>query len=399
VTVRIDTVIYNRRNLASHRSAAVAVAAGVPAAMFGRPERMFRFADDDALLRGLTALRGLGWPEDTTQTIAQFVVPRPQVPAERAGIVRVGDVYYENAEALGGNAVFHNLAAHADVINSAAFEALARDTVASRWQFDDWDALALALQGWVPDQPYTQALAAHRIARLAESVAAQYNPVPTIARAALDSAFGNCGATAKNLIGRIQDLGGTVEMLAEEEGLLGDEGAATLLALLQAQHQDRVLINIGNPVIHEFVLERAPDGTFVLQQGYQGGYDALWWAELGHGRSVLAGGDVPKMTVFRQDYGGSRQVDMATLRRNLTAFMKAPGLRSECARTAWQLLPFRYLHEFQDDGDPTWNVRVWAVRTPQTVIGALAARHVVDPGYNSWLTTAVLQEANGNLQH
>ncbi|WBB50330.1 hypothetical protein O3597_07690 [Verrucosispora sp. WMMA2044] len=213
----------------------------------------------------------------------------------------------------------------------------------------------------------------------------------TFSRFQFDNFFGACGPTAKYLVGRIQDLGGHVELLAEEKGLYGANGAAKLTQLVQATYPNPVLINVVNDAIHEFVLERATDGTAALFQGYLGAYDAFWWAEFDRSHVSLSGNELSTLRDLRTTYGGGRAVPLPTLLANLGTFMQVDQLRN--AGIAWRALPFLPRERFNDDGLPSFDVKVWQITQPQAVLSALRARQIIDQQFASWLCLAVLKEA------
>ncbi|MBQ1023841.1 hypothetical protein [Micromonospora sp. C95] len=397
MTVQVGSLVYREKNLPQHAAAVQAVSAGIPALLFGSSTKLWKFVDADALVKALAVLLQAKWVGGLAATpgavALNYAAPSG---AEKPGTVRIGRgqavVEYSALLDLQQAEVYQALVQGAAWLGSPGFAALAADTVAERWRFADWSEVATALQGWVPGTAYPQQLTAHRVIRRPESVLAWYDPVhTTFSRSQFRNFFGACGPTAKYLIGRVQDLGGQVELVAEEKGLYGTNGAAKLTQLVQANYPNPVLINVVNDAIHEFVLERATDGTAALFQGYIGAYDALWWAEFDRGEVTIGGNELSTLRNLRTTYGGGRAVPLPTLLANLCTFMEVDQLRN--AGIAWRALPFLPQQHFNDDGLPCFDVRVWQVTQPQAVLNALRVRHVIDQQFTSWLSLAVLREA------
>ncbi|MFY1692068.1 hypothetical protein [Plantactinospora sp. WMMB782] len=397
MTVKVGSLVYRARNLPQHAAAVGAVSAGIPPLLFGSSTKLWKFVDADALVKALAVLQQANWTGGSAvppnAVALNYTVPSG---VEKAGTVRIGRgqaaIEYSSLLDLQQTEVYQALVQGAAWLGSPGFAALAADTVAERWRFATWGEVDTALQGWVPGTPYPQQLTTHRVARHPESVLTWYDPVNMkFAGSEFRNFFGACGSTAKYLIGRVQDLGGQVELVAEESGLYGTDGAATLTQLVQADYPGPVLINVVNHAIHEFVLERATDGTAALFQGYLGAYDALWWAELKRAEVTVSGNELSTLQNLRTTYGGGRAVPLPTLLTNLGTFMKVDQLRN--AGIAWRALPFLPQQHFNDDGLPSFDVKVWQVTQPQAVLNALRGRQVIDQQFTSWLSLAVLKEA------
>ncbi|MDG4809324.1 hypothetical protein O7634_21475 [Micromonospora sp. WMMD1120] len=397
MTVQVGSLIYRASNLPQHAAAVGAVSDGIPAMLFGSLTKLWKFVDADALVKALAVLRQANWTGAlATAPSALSVNHTAPSGAEKAGTVRIGRgqaaIEYPTLLALQQTEVYQALVQGAAWLGSPGFAALAADTVAERWRFTDWGEVDNALQGWVPGAPYSQQLTAHRVVRHPPSVLAWYDPATmTFGRSQFLNFFGACGPTAKYLLGRVQDLGGEVQLVAEEFRLSGPNGAAKLAQLVQADYPGPVLINVVNDAIHEFVLERATDGTAALFQGYIGAYDALWWAELNRAEVTVSGNELITLQNLRTTYGGGRAVPLPTLLTNLGTFMGVDQLRN--AGIAWRALPFLPKQNFNDDGLPCFDVRVWQVTDPQAVLNALRTRQIIDQQFTSWLSLAVLKEA------
>jgi len=397
MTVQVGSLVYRAKNLPQHAAAVAAVSAGMPAKLFGSSTKLWKFVDADAVVKALAVLHQAKWAGGSASAppvlALNYTAPSS---AEKAGTVRIGRAQavteYPTLLDLQQTEVYQALVQGAAWLGSPGFAALAADTVTEAWRFAAWGEVATALQGWVPGTPYPQQLMAHRVVRHPESVLAWYDPVnTTFGRSQFRNFFGACGATVKYLIGRMHDLGGQVEMVAEETRLYGTDGAATLAQIVQANYPGPVLINVVNDAIHEFVLERATDGTAALFQGYIGAYDALWWAALNRAEVTIGGDELSTMQNLRTTYGGGRAVPLPTLLANLGTFMEVDQLRN--GGIAWRALPFLPKQNFNDDGLPCFDVRVWQVTQPQTVLNALRVRQIINQQYTSWLSLAVLKEA------
>ncbi|MFF5219132.1 hypothetical protein [Micromonospora sp. NPDC000442] len=397
MTVQVGSLVYRARNLPQHAAAVGAVSAGIPAMLFGSSTKLWKFVDADAVAKALAVLQQANWAGGSaavpSAVALSYVAPSG---GEKAGTVRIGRgqavIEYSTLLDLQQTEVYQALVQGAAWLGSPGFAALAADTVAERWRFSSWSEIGTALKGWVPGTPYPQQLMAYRVVRRPESVLTWYDPVNmTFGRSQFRNFFGACGPTAKYLIGRIQDLGGQVELVAEESRLCGTNGAAALAQLVQADYPGPVLINVVNDAIHEFVLERATDGATALFQGYIGAYDALWWAELNQAEVTLSGNELSTMQNLRTTYGGGRAVPLPTLLANLGTFMEVDQLRN--AGIAWRALPFLPQQNLNDNGPPCFDVRVWQVTQPQAVLNALRGRQIINQQFTSWLSLAVLKEA------
>ena len=397
MTVQVGSLVYRARNLPQHAAAVRAVSAGIPAMLFGSSTRLWKFVDADAVVKALAVLEQAKWAGGSaappSAVALNYTAPSG---AEKAGTVRIGRghavVECSTLLELQQTELYQALVHGAVWLGSPGFAALAADTVAERWRFASWSEVDTALQGWVPGTAYPRQLMAHRVVRRPESVLAWYDPVNmTFGRSQFRNFFGACGPTAKYLLGRIQDLGGQVELVAEESRLSGTNGAATLTQLVQADYPGPVLINVVNDAIHEFVLERATDGTAALFQGYIGAYDALWWAQLNRAEVTVSGNELGTLQNLRTTYGGGRAVPLPSLLANLTTFMEVDQLRN--AGIAWRALPFLPQQNFNDDGLPCFDVRVWQVTQPQAVLNSLRVRQIINQQFTSWLSLAVLKEA------
>jgi hypothetical protein len=254
------------------------------------------------------------------------------------------------------------------------------DTVADRWRFANWTEVGVVLSHLTPQHP--------------QRVASTYDPVNmTFTRSVFDGFFGNCASATKHLIGRLEDLGGQLELARREPDVrAATQDGNTLKQILLDTYSQPVLVHVTNPIIHEFVIELGTNGNAVLQQGYDGAYDALWWADLKHGRLTLPPGSQKSELIGRRDqYGKGTSIPLSELLGALEAFMAINDLRH--AAKEWSSLPFLPLQKLVTEGVPSWDVRVWQVSNPATVVTALASRGVISPQWSGPLTTAVLTEA------
>ena len=275
--------------------------------------------------------------------------------------------------------------------------ALAADTF-SEWEFADWKTLRNVVTGWNGKLPYPYEFRPHRRPRRPKPVLTEYDPTArldkttvTLREKQYSNAWGTCGNTVEFLTARINDLGGDV-CLESEVVVAGASGGEQLKRILTAPVEVLVVINIINPLIHEFVIEKRPeDQTAVLQQGYLSAYYATWWARLEESRISLDGEARAKVVDMRDQYGGEQPIDLTAFADKLAAFLRAPTIDSDAAYKAWQTLPFHPLGRPNSAEMPSFTVRVWSVNAPEVVRLTVADRF---PGANAVrLTQVVMYEA------
>lgn len=317
----------------------------------------------------------------------------------RAGAVRVSDTVYTDAAGLAAAPELSALAAVADLIGDPRLRGLAADDF-SRWSFGDWDEVRRALDGWNGSRPYPSALSKHRAPRHPQSVRTEYNPTAPVNADNLitqekqfRNAWGVCGNTAEFFTARVQDLAGDV-CLEDEFSVQGSAGGARLRDVLTSHVDERTLINVINPLIHEFIIEKRPgDQAAVLQQGYLGAYYATWWAGVVAEHLFLQAESRERAAVVdrRDSHGQARPVDLAALGDALAALLAADRLDSGQAAAAWRKLPFHPEARPSSAEAPSFTVRIWSVHAPDKVLATVQER--LSGANKDWVTQLVMQEA------
>jgi hypothetical protein len=269
---------------------------------------------------------------------------------------------------------------------------------AAGYVFGSWDALATALGAWNGDGALPVAVRAARVAQRPNSVLEYWDPAVTVTKANLrdcehwiESIWGACGQTAEYLISRVHDLGGDVQL---ENTFRVEQGNGQVLAqYLLAPVARRTLINIGNNLIHEFVIEKRPsDQRAILQQGYLFTYNAIWWAGLTDDELLSAQpADQEALRDARAEYGPTRSINLNKLGTNLTRLLSAPMLNSQAAAAAWLDLPFHPKAAPNKAVAPSFEVREWSVNAPDTAREAIRDR--LGPTFDrEWISQLVMYE-------
>jgi len=354
--------------------------------------KLWSFANPTAFFKILAALVGEAWTGDysalSPSTAVSRKIPKPN---QAPGTVIIGPTTYKNCDDLKN--ILVEIFGISDILRDRRVHNLAADPINS-WQFDDWQQARKALETWNGNPPFSDALEQHRRAKTPDSKLSQWNPkaivTPEDAKGAKKAftLWDVCGQTAEYLISRMHDLAGKVE-LELELTLKGAEGVSTLKKILLSPVKQISLINIGNPQIHEFTIEKRPsDQAAVLHQGYLSAYNALWWAGLEEDLIHLKAGDKAAIEAKRDNYGKGRPINLEELAHNLAGFMSAKMINSPEAQAAWRQLPFHPNAKLDFDVSPDLLVRIWVVNEPGKFFENLGIK-------DEWVTSAVMQEVRG----
>lgn len=211
---------------------------------------------------------------------------------------------------------------------------------------------------------------------------------------ALQKLWGACGPASQSLNERLVAVGG-LPAVTYERIFEGAEDARLLEAFLQIGVSETVLIQISERSIHEFTIEKRPDGKAYLHQGYLSGYSALWWAGArGTDRSpffTLTGTSATKMREKRDVYGQGRPIPLERFAELLGRYLFADVHGTESAQV-WSELPF---NPGASDEDRRWagNSIALQVKVIELANESAARKALRDSGQNLPITTLVMREA------
>lgn len=216
--------------------------------------------------------------------------------------------------------------------------------------------------------------------------------------AALQKLWGVCGATAQSLVERLVGLDGC-PVTTYRRTFEGAEDAWLLEAFLKIPVSETVLIQICEPSVHHITIEKRPDGTAYLLQGYLSAYSALWWAGVkGSDRApflTATGTAATKLTEVRKVYGLGRPIPMNDFAGLLCQYLLADRHGPQSGK-AWSKLPF---HPGAVADDDRWvgNSIILEVDVIQLANESAARKALNDNGQNLPLTTLVMREAETML--
>lgn len=211
---------------------------------------------------------------------------------------------------------------------------------------------------------------------------------------ALQKLWGVCGAASQSLIERLYSAGaGPVETF--NRVFEGAHDARLLEALLKLPVRETVFIHIAEPAIHEFTIEKRPDGQAYLHQGYLSAYSAMWWAGI-KGADVppfftLTGKPAELMREHREMFGLGQPIMMETFAWMMYSYLLS-DTHGENSGNAWKKLPF---NPGIAEEDERWKGRsiVLQVKGFQLADEAGARKALADKGRNLPLTTLIMAES------
>lgn len=156
----------------------------------------------------------------------------------------------------------------------------------------------------------------------------------------IQSLWGVCGSSAQTLIERIWAAGGKPKMI-HGKSHVDKHDAAELAGLLALPVANTTFIQINEPLIHQFTIEKRPDGKAYLHQGFISNYNALWWVGMAEDIAphlTLTGKKAEDMIAVRDKYGMGRPINIGSLAMGLRNYLEA-GLHGEVSAKIWSTLP------------------------------------------------------------
>lgn len=211
--------------------------------------------------------------------------------------------------------------------------------------------------------------------------------------AALQKLWGACGPTAQSILERLVAVGGA-PVTTYRRVFEGVEDARLLEAFLKIGVRETVLIQICEPSVHHFTIEKRPDGTAYLVQGYISAYSALWWAGAkGSDRDpffTATGKTAVELGKARKEYGLGQPIPIDTFAGLMCQYLLA-DVHGAKSGQAWRTLPFNPAGTVDDD---RWagNSIILELDVIQLADEAAARRTLGDSGANLPLTTLLMRE-------
>lgn len=215
---------------------------------------------------------------------------------------------------------------------------------------------------------------------------------------ALQKLWGACGPASQSLNERLVGLGGA-PVVTYQRIFEGVEDARLLEAFLRIGVRETLFIQISERSIHEFTIEKRPDGTAYLHQGYLSGYSAMWWAGVkGSDRSPffsLTGTNATKMGEARNTYGLGRPIPLDRFAELMGGYLLA-DVHGPKAAQVWAQLPF---NPGAAEEDSRWagNSIALEVKVIQLADETAARKALGDGAGKTPLTTLIMREAEGLL--
>ena len=189
--------------------------------------------------------------------------------------------------------------------------------------------------------------------------------------------WGACGPAAQTLIERLQLAGGDLRKVHQRD-YVDKQDAADLQALLTLPVATTTLIQINEPLIHQFTIEKHADGQAFLHQGYIFNFNALWWLGLEKDVKPHLSAQPEAVDLLRQareKYGKMRGFDPSRIASNLSDYL-ALGTHGEESDKIWGRLPFnpKSSEEVRWKGYPiTLKIEIYEVGNEAKVRGGLKA--------------------------
>lgn len=128
------------------------------------------------------------------------------------------------------------------------------------------------------------------------------DPKVLLAKAAKD--WFNCGNASRSLQLELDNAGARLKQIKHVFLKRSPEAGKELLALLNEGRGRHVLLDCSFMNIHSWTIERIPDDTCFLVQGYQGQYSAFWWQGITDEPASVRGATAhPEAVKLRERYG------------------------------------------------------------------------------------------------
>lgn len=216
--------------------------------------------------------------------------------------------------------------------------------------------------------------------------------------AALQKLWGACGPTAQSFAERLVGLGGC-PVTTYRRVFEGAEDAWLLEAFLRVGVGETVLIQICEPSVHHITIEKRPDGSVYLLQGYLGSFSALWWNGVkGSDRDpffTATGTVATELVKARKEYGLGQPIPIDKFAGLMCKYLLA-DVHGPKSGLAWSKLPFNP-GLAKDDDRWVGNSIILEVDVIQLADEGAARKALGDAGRNLPLTTLVMGEAERML--
>lgn len=235
------------------------------------------------------------------------------------------------------------------------------------------------------------------------------SPNRKLRESALQALWGVCGNAAQSLVDRLAALGGRPVRTFHRD-FEGAEDARLLEAFLKLRVRETMLIQICEPSAHQFTIEKRPDHTAYLHQGYISAYSALWWAGApGAERDpyFTATGTIAKELIkVRNTYGLGKAIPLDEFASALCTYLLADVHGPESV-AAWRRLPFNpgqiedddrragrtVTIKLKDEEPPEPKPIILKVEVIQLADEKAVRKELDDGGKNEPLTTLVMRES------
>lgn len=165
------------------------------------------------------------------------------------------------------------------------------------------------------------------------------HPKKVLAKNALTQIWGICGMANENLILKLKSLGAKPQMIKRLK-FEGKKDAESFRAFLLMPVETTTIIQISNPILHEFSIEKRENRTAFFHQGYLSKFNALWWAGLLDDEKGLYDVNIKDlMSQHKEKYGNLRPINLKELIYALAELLEADKFGEEAVRV-WSKLPF-----------------------------------------------------------
>ncbi|WP_303315332.1 DUF4157 domain-containing protein [Flavivirga abyssicola] len=210
------------------------------------------------------------------------------------------------------------------------------------------------------------------------------------------TAWGSCGMANEALIHRLTSLN-TQPKILKRVNFVGADMASALAALLELPVTATTLIQVANPLIHEFTLEKRTDNNSFLHQGYISNFNAAWWAGLADTdipHFTMLGPEKSKMIESREEWGKGQPINVGKIANGLKKFMLNDTF-GKGALEAWKHLPFPVEKNLETKhGKLSFMTTVFQLQNEKAAVEALSKY-----GKTQSLTEKIMREAGAVAQN
>lgn len=158
------------------------------------------------------------------------------------------------------------------------------------------------------------------------------------AKSGFDTLWTSCGQATESLLKRLDSLGARRLKLGSFE-FKGAAGASPLAKLIKLPVRATTLLVLRDPSVHEFTIEKHPDGRAWLHQAYISNFSALWWAGLDLEEPQLDHLVAARVTENRNAIGNRNVINIIAFANAMRHYMEQDNY-GEAALAAWNRLPF-----------------------------------------------------------